>query len=205
MKFLLTVAGLFLLVAAGFYVIDLVQGPHPTPASVATATSTFTDPGVFRFDYPTTFTLSGKVYGETQDWKQGSTTSGALLATIMIPGDFEPQTNFSDAKFTVGTSTNPGAITTCLTEGNGAAASSTSVAINGASFSRISFDGAGAGNFYETTSYRTVHNGECYAIEYTIHSTNIGNYSPDQGIKEFDKAKVQNALEAMVQSLTFLK
>lgn len=63
----------------------------------------------------------------------------------------------------------------------------------------------GAGNYYETTSYRTVYNDECYAIEYTIHSTNIDNYSPDQGITKFDKEKITSILDAMVQSFNLIQ
>lgn len=204
MKFLLTVAVLFLLVATGFYLIDLVQGPLAVSVPVAAATSTFTDPGVFSFEYLTDSALSEKANAETQDWKQGSTTFGMLLATVTIGDDFEPKTNFRDAKFTVGTSTATSSVASCLTEGSGEA-SSTPTTINGTTFSKIMFSDAGAGNFYETTSYRTLKGVECYAVEYTIHSTNIGNYSPDQGITEFDKVKVQGVLEATVQSFKLLK
>ncbi len=75
--------------------------------------------------------------------------------------------------------------------------------INGVTYTKLESSGAGAGNLYETTSYRTVHNGQCYAIEYTIHSSNIANYPTESGITAFDKAKVQNALESIVQSLSF--
>ena len=71
-------------------------------------------------------------------------------------------------------------------------------------FSKFTLNDAGAGNLYETTSYRGLFDGDCYAIEYTIHSTNIGNYSPDQGVKEFDKVKVQEELEKILDSFKFL-
>ena len=71
-------------------------------------------------------------------------------------------------------------------------------------FTKITLSDAGAGNFYNTTSYRTIYHNQCYAIEYTIHSTNIGNYSPDQGITEFDQTKIVPLLENMVQSFKFL-
>jgi len=62
----------------------------------------------------------------------------------------------------------------------------------------------GAGNIYDTTSYKTIKNNMCYAVEYTVHSTNINNYSPDQNIKEFDKVKIENILNEMVKSFRFL-
>ena len=78
------------------------------------------------------------------------------------------------------------------------------VKIHGIPFTKFTFSDAGAGNLYETVSYRTKRGGECYVVEYTIHSTNIGMYSPDQGIKEFDRAKVVNMLEKMAKSFRFL-
>jgi hypothetical protein len=179
--------------------------PEPMPAVPADAT-TFTDAsGMFRFIYPVAFVRTSGGVDQTPDWKVGSTTLGTLLAAVTISGDFQPKTNFSDARFTVGASVATGTIATCLTEGNGGPASSTSVMIGGTQFSKIEMSDAGAGNRYETTSYRTVHDGQCYAIEYTIHSTNIDNYSPEAGITEFDKAKVEGVLEGMVQSFQFLK
>ena len=38
----------------------------------------------------------------------------------------------------------------------------------------------------------------------TIHSTNIGNYDPSQGISEFDKTNVTNVLETIAGSFMFL-
>ncbi len=78
------------------------------------------------------------------------------------------------------------------------------VTINGQQFTKVTSSGAGAGNFYDTTSYRTIRDGDCYSVEYTIHSTNIHNYDPSQGIKDFDEPAVKNLLENIVKSFTFL-
>ncbi len=78
------------------------------------------------------------------------------------------------------------------------------VIIHGITYTKVTYSDAGAGNFYDTTSYRVVRHSQCYAIEYTIHSSNIGNYSPNQGISAFDEWKVQSILEGMVQSFIFL-
>jgi hypothetical protein len=67
----------------------------------------------------------------------------------------------------------------------------------------VSTEGA-AGSSYEIISYRGIVDGDCYAIEYQIHSTNIANYSPDQGIKPFDKSKIVGELEKMVKSFKFV-
>ena len=175
-----------------------------TPGSAGT--STFTDQSrSFSFAYPSPVAISGGGIGYSTDWMVSATTSGLLLVKATLPRSFEPKTNLSDSILTIGTSADPDAVANCLTTsmgGNGIQKSS--VTINGVTYTRLVTSDAGAGNFYETTSYRTVRNNQCYVIEYTIHSTNIGNYSPDQGISVFDHAKVQNVLEGIVQSFKFL-
>ena len=172
----------------------------------ASGTQTFTDQGkTFSFSYPSIFKISGGGVGYSTDWMQNATTSGLLLVKATLPSSFEPKTNFANATLTVGTSADPTAISECLTYaagGNGVKKSS--VTINGVAYTKFLTSDAGAGNFYQTTSYRALRNSQCYAVEYTIHSSNIGNYSPDQGITAFDQAKVQNALESIVQSFKFL-
>lgn len=166
---------------------------------------TFTDASkTFRFSYPTMFSVTGGGIGYTNGWSDGSTETGLVLAQVVIPGSFQPKTNLSEARFSVGTSAAAGAVKNCFVNTNGNVNGKTEVTINGTKYTKLTYGDAGAGNFYDTTSYRTVRNDQCYAIEYTIHSTNVGNYSPDQGITEFDKAKVQSLLEGMAQSFAFL-
>jgi len=114
-----------------------------------------------------------------------------------------PNTNFSNAYLTVGASTVPKEITSCTNPGSGEVKEGMKD-ISGYPFTRFAKNGAAAGNLYETVSYRGLLDGDCYALEYTIHSTNIANYSPDQNIKEFDKAKVQNEFEKIIASFKFL-
>jgi hypothetical protein len=78
------------------------------------------------------------------------------------------------------------------------------VTINGVTYERVVTSDAGAGNLYLTTSYRTVRNNQCYAIEYTIHSSQLGNYPPSMGITAFDQNKVTAVFEGMVQSFKFI-
>ncbi len=167
--------------------------------------NTYVDPGkTFSFSYPKEFSFSGGDGSYNQDWRVNTTTLGLLFTVVRIPKSFMPSTNFSEAKFTVGTSADPDAVKNCLVADNGSVAKAGKVTIGNTSFTEITLSDAGAGNFYETTSYRAVKNNQCYAVEYTIHSTNIGNYSPDQGIKEFDKTKITSILEGIVQSFKFL-
>jgi membrane-bound inhibitor of C-type lysozyme len=168
-------------------------------------TNTYINPGkTFSFSYPKEFSFSGGDGSYTQDWRVNTTTLGLLFTMVQIPKSFMPSTNFSEAKFTVGTSADPEAVKNCLVAENGEVIKNKNVKIDDTSFTEIYSTDAGAGNFYETTSYRTVRDNQCYGVEYTIHSTNIGNYSPDQGIKEFDKAKITSVSENIAQSFKFL-
>ena len=168
-------------------------------------TNTYTDASkTFSFSYPSQFVLSGSDVGYSQDWMEQTTDLGLLLAVVNIPKSLMPGTNFGESKFTVGTSADPDAVKNCLVYTNGNLGAKEEVTIGNTKFTKITFSDAGAGNFYETTSYRTIRDNQCYAVEYTIHSSNIYNYSPDQGIKEFDKAKVTSILESMAQSFKFL-
>lgn len=168
------------------------------------STNNFTDGSrLFSFSYPNTFTLSGEL-GFTADWRQQTTTLGMQLAKVTIPRSYQPQTNFSEGTFTIGAASDPTAVKGCLKGANGGVVSPELISINGNDFTKVTYRDAGAGNFYDTTSYRILRNDQCYAVEYTIHSTNIGNYSPDQGITAFDQAKVQGILEKMAQSFKFL-
>jgi membrane-bound inhibitor of C-type lysozyme len=167
----------------------------------------FTDQGnSFHFTYPSSVTLSGSSAGYSTDWMNGSQELGLVLAKATLPRTFQPKTNFSEATVLVGTSATPKAVANCAKAPatGGPAVAPVKVTINGTSFTKVSTSDAGAGNLYQTTSYRTVRNNQCYVVEYTIHSSNIGNYSPDQGITAFDAQKVQNVLERIVQSFTFI-
>lgn len=182
--------------------------PTSTNSAVTTgpgaggATTTLMGPGnSFSFDYPSQFTVSAGNSSTTQ-WMQNTTVPGTILAQVTMPPSLQPNTNFQGATFTVGTSNKSSAVSNCLVQKNGNASSSV-VTINGTSFTRITYGDAGAGNFYDIVSYRTVHDNACYALEYVIHSTNIQNYPPGT-ITQFDQSSVQSMLESMVQSFRFM-
>jgi membrane-bound inhibitor of C-type lysozyme len=196
---------------------DCVAGSVRSDSASATSPQpkyTFTNQDeTFSFTYPKTFTVVGGETGLTQIWRQNTETMGTLLATVVIPRSFQPKTNLSEATFMVGTSADPAAVSSCLKPVNGEVLdsnvggtdSSGRIRMNGITFTKIKLGDAAAGSFYDTTSYRTIRDNQCYAIEYTIHSTTLGNYDPSQGISQFDMAKVQNVLEDMVKSFRFLR
>jgi membrane-bound inhibitor of C-type lysozyme len=165
----------------------------------------FTDQSsTFSFSYPPSlFTISGQGIGYSTGWMQNTTALGTVLAEATLPSSFEPKTNFVDAVFTIGTSADPTAVSECLSPATGEQ-KGTTVSINGVTYKKFVSTGVGAGNIYQTTSYRTLKDGQCYAIEYTIHSANLANYSPSQGISAFNQTKVQTLLEELVQNFTFL-
>ncbi len=177
-----------------------------TTSTTAQGMNSFTDQGkTFTFNYPSTVTISGGEAGYTTDWMVNATTSGMLLAKGTLPKSFESGTNFDDATFTVGTSADPSAVAECLTWNIGNNGSQKqNVTINGVTYAKFVASDAGAGNLYQTTSYRTVRNNQCYAIEYTIHSSQLGNYPASMGIKAFDQNKVTAVFERMMQSFKFL-
>ena len=153
------------------------------------------------FKYSKEFLASGLI-NNTQSWRVNTQSYGTTLAKVTIPKASQPQTNFSGAVFGVGYSKDTNEIKNCLIPTNGEIAKGT-VTINGITYTKIALSDAGAGNYYDTTSYRTVRSNQCYVVEYTIHSTSIDAYSPDQGIKQFDAQKVVSSLETMVQSFRF--
>ena len=167
--------------------------------------NSFTDASkTFSFSYPTDLSVTGAGVGYTQDWMTNATTSGMILAQVKIPKTYLPGTNFGDAKFTVGTSADASAVSTCLTynPAGGRASTSTTVTLGGATFTVLHSSDAGAGNYYDTTSYRISRSSQCYAIEYTIHYSNFQNY-PKGAVKQFDEAALATKLDAIARSFAF--
>jgi len=139
------------------------------------------------------------------DWSLNAFgTQGVKVLELDIPKVFEPQTNFADAKLTIGRSADRIAVNECLSPSTEGQTSFSTTTINGIDFSKLVTSDAGAGNLYETTSYRTLHNGQCYAVEYTIHSSQIGNYPPEYGLQSLDETKLHDVLDRIVGTFKFL-
>ena len=175
--------------------------------SAGVSGNTFTSESkTFSFSYPSNLSVTGSNAGYTQSWMVNATTSGMILAQINVPSSYEPGTNFGDAKFTVGTSADPSALATCLTYNptGGPKATSTTATINGTTYTVMQSSDVGAGNYYDTTSYRAERDSQCYAIEYTIHYANFQNY-PKGSVKQFDEAALKSTLDGIAQSFTFLQ
>ena len=76
--------------------------------------------------------------------------------------------------------------------------------MHGTSLTVFSINDAGAGNLYDKTSYRAVRGGTCWAIEYTVHSTQIANYPDSYNLQPFDEARVKAVLDRLVGTFAFL-
>ena len=156
------------------------------------------------FDYHPFFKIIDGDKTATLGWILNAKQKGLLLSSVLVPRTYMPGTNFSDARLTVGRSSDPNAIRNCSTDLTGDEGQAEAATLGGYPFKKFMFAEGAAGNFYDTTSYRGIVDGDCYGVEYTIHSTNIENYPKEQGIKEFDKAKIQNELDKVLTSIQFL-
>jgi hypothetical protein len=165
----------------------------------------FTDSNnVFSFNYNPYFKVNPGYDELTTDWISNAKQKGILLARVSIPRSYLPNTNFSGATFTIGRSGDASIIKTCISDMKNGEKKDGTKTIDGYTFTKFTLSDAGAGNFYDTASYRGIVDGDCYVLEQTIHSTNIGNYSAKQGIKEFDKTTIQSDFDKMLNGFSFL-
>ena len=156
----------------------------------------------YPIDFPTTDNYRP---ASIPNWRQGTPGgSGIQMFRLTIPKVFEPQTNFSDAALTVGMSSSSAAVAQCLVpESTYRPQPTSTVDLNSIPFTVFHFSDVGAGNLYDTTSYRTIHAGACWAVEYTIHSAQLGNYPSSYGLRQFDAAKLQDVLNRIVGTFKF--
>ena len=176
---------------------------NPYYENVATWQTVRNDVGGFRVAYPLDFFGTSFQPLPTEAWSQNSFgISGMKFLELDIPKAFEPQTNFDDAKLTIGRSANAGK--ECLAPSMEGPSSFSTTTINGVDFAKFEISNAGAGNLYQSTLYRTLHNGQCYAVEYTIHSSQLGNYPPEYHLRQFDSTKLTDVLDRIVGTFKFL-
>ncbi len=138
------------------------------------------------------------------DWRWNSQDPGKVLYEIVVPRALEPQTNLGGATITVGMSTDPKAVANCLAPaGAPPDEKSWKQKIGGVEFSAFRDSDDGMSHYHEITSYRAVHGGQCWAVEYMIASTSLGVYPPEYGLKQFDIAKVRGLLDRIVATFRF--
>ncbi len=163
--------------------------------------------GGFSIAYPIDFdTQDNIMLSPSTDWRiDANGVPGVAYFTLTVPRAFEPQTNFAGATLTVGASGNAAAIAQCMEAGASSdpSAATSTAAVNDTDFTVFHSTGVGAGNYYNTTSYRTLHAGKCYAVEYTVHSTQIMNYPASYGLHPYDQQKIDTLMQTIIGTFTF--
>ena len=188
--------------------LNLTQGPTPVVTPDVSSWRSYTNAkfGV-SLKYPLTFQLKPGQTGPLAEWELYGLTSGNEIASIEIPRSVQPRTNFGGASLRMGLSTEASAVKECLSPPSsfGYKDAFARRAIGGVTFQEFSRSDAGAGNYYEFMSYRAVRNGGCEVFEYVIHYSNIQNYPPESGIKEYNKQIVVDSLESILDTVKFTK
>lgn len=165
------------------------QTPPPPPQSTYT-NSKYN----FSFSYPNSFTQVTPTYGNLSN----------QIIQVQLGNTDYPKTNFGDADFNISQEAAANLVA-CLKFQYPAAPSSATPAqkeINGINYYVLTGDDAGAGNFYSSTIYRTFINGNCFELNETIHTTNIGNYTPGT-VTQIDTAPIQTMLDGVLNSFNF--
>jgi hypothetical protein len=179
--------------------------PAPAPAIPAGWTALTNSKGGFSIAWPSN--LKGQQTNSTEgSWRLDQTTPGMQFFTLDLPGSSQPNTNFGDATLTIGASSDKASLAACMTQDDTDTNPPTppkKVTLNGAQFTVFYSSSAGAGNLGETTSYRILHGGQCYAVEYTIFSSNLGFYDPSAHVHAFDEGKVTALLDSIVATFKF--
>ncbi|MCL4405186.1 MAG: hypothetical protein M1361_01025 [Patescibacteria group bacterium] len=215
---LIMVIVMIVLAVAGFYIGEHYGQSQKTNSKATSLNNYYSDVaewqtdtsgGTFSIAYPLDFQVDDNYLATpSTDWRINSNgTQGIKYLTLTIPRVFEPQTNFDDATLTVGASNDGTAVAQCMVPDptNPTAATSSSIIVNGIEFTVFHSSDAGAGNYYQTTSYRAVHNNQCFAIEYTLHSSQIMNYPASYNLKPFDEIQATSVLDNIVGTFRFLR
>lgn len=134
----------------------------------------------FRIDYPHDMASSthfDSKYLAADNWKTyvrpGSTGSSVLMLTV--PGS----NHVTAAQLRIGISSNQDAVAQCTQPpSNADPASISKTTINGTTFTRFHAADAAMSHYLKVHSYRTVHDGDCYAIDLLVTGTHPQVYDP---------------------------
>ena len=125
------------------------------------------------------------------------------ISLAMIDSQLYLKTNLIEAYLLFGSTNENSTVETCMQPGSFGGLESVvgEVSINGIMFVRSESSGVGAGNIYEQIYHRAVNNGYCDEVTFYFHYANIGNYSPDSGVKEFDRDALIEKFESVLSTL----
>jgi hypothetical protein len=153
----------------------------------------------YTFSYPRDFDLrQGSDIGGVDEF------SGTTEARVSFPRDAfqDKKTNYVEAFMDIASGNDQPSLDSCLKDPRTKATLTKTETINGATFYAAEDTGAGAGNFYHSLLYRTIHNGRCYDIVLTVHTGNISNY-PSGTVTEFDENRAYSILKEILGTFTF--
>lgn len=170
----------------------------------ATLATYHNDTAGFSFEHPTSSIFFSDADRATMPWSYftRATETGTVLVAIDIPEELQPETNFREAKFSVSASDVPDVVANC-TVAPYENVSTHEETIENVPFIVFSGEDAGAGNYYAVTSYRTVRDGKCFAVEYGFHWTNLMNYPTELNLHEFDRAAIESYLKTIAKTFRF--
>lgn len=153
------------------------------------------------FSYPNTMSVASEESIKSFGWNSQE-SAGSRIVAVVLPRSYASSTNFSDATVAVGINPALKSKLQCekYTEGS---SSRSVVTMGGATWHKESMSDAGAGNYYDSVIYKTLRPEGCIALETIVHSTNIDNYSPDQGITQFNRHDIDNVINSVVSSFRF--
>src|SRR6266498_167738 len=167
-----------------------ISSPSPTPDATSNW-QTYTNAQYgFEFKYPPNLLLKTDI--------QGIEGTPALAQVEFTQNSF-PKTNFVEAGIAVA---DLGQKSDCLTRIDQYQNFTGQQTINGIVFKTGSVTGAAAGNLYESSIYRTIHDNACIQITIVIHTGNIGNY-PEGTVSEFNKSLALGPLNLILSTFKF--
>ena len=152
---------------------DATSTPPQATSTVPEGWTTYTDAAHgFQIDYPSAITPTstfGVWYHLSNGWRaelsSDSTGTPVVAFPIFVTESPHSYPRYFDAEVRIGVSGNPADVADCTAPDPYASASSTALSINGVSFTEFPLGSAGMMQYMGGESFRTVHNGMCYAVE----------------------------------------
>ena len=156
----------------------------------------------FQIIYPATLSATSTFsssYLLPNSWNvNAKETAGDQIVDIIYPESNE----VLSAEIRIGGSAEPAGVGSCFSFDKNFATST--LMINGIRFVRSISSDAAMSHFSNITSFRTLHNGACIAIDEVIYGTNPDVYDPPRSLP-FDKILSGAILDNVVASFTFIK
>jgi hypothetical protein len=167
------------------------QTQTPSPSSTSNFQTYRNQTYGFVFEYPNDMSFVTPNYANLED----------KVVQVQTNRNLYPKTNFGDAAFSVSTVYAKN-LQECLkspvVESTGGFKNKQN--INGVDFYMATSTGAGAGNFYESKTYRGLVGGQlCVELNETVHTSNIGNYEPGT-VTEVPKQPLWDRLDQILKT-----